>query len=190
MAWRRRAARVSPVTLPCPEPVRSARCPVKREGACMTRDGEPPHRQPGSAPTLAEIGEDALVTGMISGFRPLPDWVRVGPGDDAAVLSVSGSLVVSTDTLVEGRDFLREWSSGHDVGVKLAAQNFADIAAMGAVPVALLVSLAAPGSVAVQWTSAVVAGLDDEARRAGAYVVGGDVSSATEIVLTGTAIGR
>ena len=58
--------------------------------------------------------------------------------------------MVSTDTLVEGADFRQDWSGGRDVGVKLAAQNFADIAAMGARPVALVVSLAAPPRCA--WT--------------------------------------
>lgn len=155
----------------------------------MTPDGERPGGEPVRPVTVGKIGEDALVSGIIAQLRPLPDWVRVGPGDDAAVLSVGGDVVASTDTLVEGRDFLREWSSGHDVGVKLAAQNFADIAAMGAVPMALLVSLSAPESLAVEWTSGIVAGLDDETARAGAFVVGGDVSSAAEIVLTGTALG-
>jgi len=139
--------------------------------------------------TLAGLGEDALVRGILSRYGPMPPFVRVGPGDDAAVLDLSGPVVVSTDTLVEGRDFLRRWSSGVDVGVKVAAQNFADIAAMGARPVALLVSLAAPSSLPAAFADDLARGLDDECRRAGAAVVGGDVSDSDALVITATALG-
>ncbi len=139
--------------------------------------------------TLAEIGEDALVRAIMGRYGPMPAFVRVGPGDDAAVLDLPGPLVASTDTLVDRRDFRREWSDGADVGVKLAAQNFADIAAMGARPLALLVSLAAPSSLPVRFADDVARGLDDECRRAGAAVVGGDVSDADCLVVTGTALG-
>ncbi len=96
---------------------------------------------------------------------------------------------MSTDTLVEGFDFRREWSCGRDVGVKVAAQNLADVAAMGARPLALLVSLAAPADLAAGWARDLADGLEEECARAGAAVVGGDVSEAREIVLTGTALG-
>ena len=65
-----------------------------------------------------------------------------------------------------------------DIGAKAAAQNLADIAAMGAVPVALLVGFAAPGDLAVAWARELVAGLAEECARAGATVAGGDVSGA------------
>ena len=139
--------------------------------------------------TLAGLGEDALVRGILGRYGPMPAFVRVGPGDDAAVLDLSGPVVASTDTLVEGRDFLRRWSTGVDVGVKLVAQNFADIAAMGARPVALLVSLAAPSDLPVAFADDLARGLDDECRRAAAAVVGGDVSDSDCLVITGTALG-
>jgi thiamine-monophosphate kinase len=138
---------------------------------------------------LAELGEDGLIASVVSRYGAPSAAVRIGPGDDAAVLDLAGPLVVSTDTVVEGYDFVRDWSSAHDVGVKVAAQNFADVAAMGGRPVALLVSLAAPSDLSGDWAVGLADGLADECRRAGAQVVGGDVSQAAEIVVTGTALG-
>jgi len=146
---------------------------------------------------LGDLGEDGLIAAVVSRYRSVgPDsaagqgaGIRIGPGDDAAVLDVHGPVVVSTDTVVEGYDFRRDWSSAHDVGVKVAAQNLADVAAMGARPLALVVSLAAPSDLDAGWATDLADGLEDECRRAGAHVVGGDVSEAGEIVITGTALG-
>jgi thiamine-monophosphate kinase len=120
---------------------------------------------------------------------PDPDAI-VGNGDDAAVLRLPDSRVVATtDMLVENRHFRLEWSTGADVGVKAAAQNLADVAAMGAIPVALLVGLAAPRDLPVAWAEELAGGLALEAGRAGAHVVGGDLSGADEIVVSVTALG-
>jgi thiamine-monophosphate kinase len=114
----------------------------------------------------------------------------LGPGDDAAVVATpDGRVVASTDLLVENRHFRRDWSTGNDVGHKAAARNFADIAAMGAVPTALLVGLAAPGTLELSWVDGLMAGLREECGEVGAAVVGGDVTAAELITLGVTALG-
>jgi thiamine-monophosphate kinase len=114
----------------------------------------------------------------------------VGIGDDAAVLAAPDSRVVaSVDLLVEGRHFRRDWSGPVDIGGKAAVQSLADIAAMGAVPTALLVGLAAPGDLPVSWAEGLATGLAQESARAGASVAGGDVSEAPAITLSVTALG-
>ena len=142
--------------------------------------------------TVAEVGEDPLVAGLITRY-PGADWLLVGPGDDAAVLDLSarypGQLVFCTDTLVEGQDFRRDWSTARDVGIKAAAQNYADIAAMGGRPHALLVSLTTPGDLPESWARELADGLAEESGRAGAVVAGGDLSAGAELVVTGTALG-
>src|SRR5487761_1781136 len=65
----------------------------------------------------------------------------------------------------------------------------ADVAAMGAVPEALLVGLAAPSALPVTWATGLASGLAGEAARAGAHVIGGDVSEASLIMVSVTAIG-
>src|SRR5215472_12295339 len=95
--------------------------------------------------TVADLGEFGLIA-AIQALLPPVAGAEVGVGDDAAVLSIpDGRVVASTDLLVEGRHFRRDWSSGADIGAKAAAQNLADVAAMGADPIALLVGFAAPG---------------------------------------------
>jgi thiamine-monophosphate kinase len=115
----------------------------------------------------------------------------LGPGDDAAVVATpDGRVVASTDLLIEHRHFRRDWSTANDVGHKAAARNFADIAAMGAVPTALLVGLGAPGTLEVDWVDGLVAGLREECGEVGAAVVGGDVTAADVVLSRRTARAR
>lgn len=119
-----------------------------------------------------------------------PTATLIGPGDDAAVLATSdGRVVASTDLLLENRHFRRDWSTANDIGHKAAARNFADIAAMGAQPTALLVGLAAPATTEVAWLDGLLAGFAEECAEVGAGIVGGDVSSADQVILAVTAFG-
>jgi thiamine-monophosphate kinase len=114
----------------------------------------------------------------------------VGPGDDAALVSASdGRVLVSCDVLVEGRHFRRDWSSATDVGHRAAAANLADIAAMGGVPTALLVSLCLPPDVEPGWPEQLADGLGAECEIVGAAVVGGDMSGSSVITIAVTALG-
>jgi thiamine-monophosphate kinase len=119
---------------------------------------------------------------------------EVGPGDDAAVVrSPDGRVVITTDVLVEGRHFRRDWSSAEDVGHKAAATNLADVAAMGAAPTALVVGLACPADTPTSWLEGVAEGMAEECAPLGAAVVGGDLVAAAPdsgaVVLSVTALG-
>ena len=121
---------------------------------------------------------------------PAGPLTSVGIGDDAAVVGApSGSVVAAVDLLIEGRHFRRDWSAAYDVGVKAAARSLADIAAMGAVSTALLVALAAPGTLPARWATDLADGLAAEAARAGAGIVGGDTARADFVILSVTALG-
>jgi thiamine-monophosphate kinase len=140
---------------------------------------------------VGELGEFGLIAALSEWLPPGPRTL-VGIGDDAAVLAVPGGQVVaSTDFLLEGRHFRRDWSSGRDVGHKAAARSLADIAAMGAVPTALLVALAAPPDLPVGWAREFAAGLAAECARVRpqAGVVGGDTARADAVLLAVTALG-
>ncbi len=139
--------------------------------------------------TVGDLGEFGLIAAFAARL-PRGGRTVVGIGDDAAVLATPDGRVVATmDLMVEARHFRRDWSGPADIGAKAAARNLADVAAMGAVPVALLVGLAAPGDLAVAWAQDLVAGMAAECARTGATVVGGDVSSADTIMLAVAALG-
>lgn len=139
--------------------------------------------------TVADLGEFGLIAEM-KALLPAGRAQLVGIGDDAAVIRAPDARVVATmDLLVEGRHFRRDWSGAFDIGCKAAARNLADIAAMGAVPTALLVGFATPGDLPAEWARDLVRGLAQESGRGGASVAGGDVSSADTIMIAVTALG-
>jgi thiamine-monophosphate kinase len=138
---------------------------------------------------LAETGEFGLIARVIARLGAGPASL-LGPGDDAAVVAArDGRVVATTDVLVEGRHFRRDWSSATEVGHRAAAANMADIAAMGAVPTALLVALCAPAELDVRWAEELADGLGAEAAEAGASVVGGDMSASPTLTIAVTALG-
>ncbi|WP_201784640.1 thiamine-phosphate kinase [Nonomuraea pusilla] len=139
--------------------------------------------------TVGDLGEFGVV-GRIAGRLPQGATVLLGPGDDAAMVAApDGRVVVSTDLLIEGRHFRRDWSSGYDVGRKAAAQNLADVAAMGATPTSIVVGLGMPPDLSAEWLDALTDGFRDECALVGASVVGGDVTRCDLVVLGVTALG-
>lgn len=143
---------------------------------------------------LRDLSEAQLLEQLFPLFAGTtgPAGVLIGPGDDAALLSApSGAVVLTTDSMVRGRDWRDDWSAAAEVGRKVVAQNVADIAAMGAVPTGLLVALAADPDTDVAWLVDLNGGIAAAARDAGAPVVGGDLSSAGQdtVIVSITAVG-
>jgi len=141
--------------------------------------------------TLGSIGEIAVLQRL---FPRLPEAesTLVGPGDDAAVLAVpDGRVVITTDTMVQGPDFRRAWSSPFQLGWKAAVTNLSDVAAMGARPTALLVALIAPADTPVTDLEELADGFREacNALAPGCGVVGGDLSVADSLTLAITAFG-
>lgn len=146
-------------------------------------------RNPEADGTLAGLGEFGLIA-QITEDLPLGDAVVLGPGDDAAVVALDGDLVVSTDTMVEGVHFRREWSLAPEVGAKAIAAAVADLEAMGATPVALVVALTAPSDLPASWARQCAQGMRLEAARSGSSLVGGDTTRGPAIVITVTVHGQ
>jgi thiamine-monophosphate kinase len=116
----------------------------------------------------------------------------VGVGDDAAAVSWGGeTLLLTTDTLLEGIHFRRSTTTLREIGAKAMAVNVSDIAAMGGEPRYALLALALPPSLAVAEIDELYAGVLDMARQHGVAVVGGDTCAAPGgVVLSVTLVGR
>ena len=139
--------------------------------------------------TMAQAGEFPLIARLQEIFTQ-GEQVLVGPGDDAAVLRIrNGHVVVSTDLLVEGRHFRRDWASAGDIGHRAAAANLSDVNAMGGRAHSLTIGLAAPPDLPVQWALDFAAGFAEECALVGASIVGGDLTSADSVVVAVTVIG-
>jgi thiamine-monophosphate kinase len=150
-----------------------------------------PGTTPGSSPgsTLADLGEFGLTRALADVF-PQGQQVLVGPGDDAAVVTVpDGRVVVSTDLHVDTRHFRRDWASAEEIGHRVAAANLSDLNAMGGHATALTVGLAAPADLPVSWALDLARGIADECALVGASVVGGDLSGADQLVVAVTVLG-
>jgi thiamine-monophosphate kinase len=127
---------------------------------------------------LSEVGELGLLAELER--RGLAQRIE----HDAAALD--DGVVVTQDALVEGVHFRLDWISWRDLGWRAAAVNLSDLAASGADPEALIVTLAAPASTNVDDVLELYAGL----REAGVPVLGGDTTHADKLFLSVTAIGR
>lgn len=139
--------------------------------------------------TVSDLGEFSLIEALTPLFAQ-GEQVLVGPGDDAAVLRVrNGHVVVSTDLMVEGRHFRRDWAEAEDVGHRAAAQNLSDINAMGGRATSLTIGLATPPDLPVQWVLDFARGFADECALVGASVVGGDLTRADQVMVAVTVIG-
>ena len=140
--------------------------------------------------TIGEIGEFGLIDAVVQqlGTGPL---VLIGPGDDAAhVATGPEGTLISTDLLIEGRHFRRDWSSAQEIGIKAAACNLSDINAMGGTATALTIGFGAPADLPIEWAVDMARGFEQEAARVGAHVVGGDVTASDAIVIAVTVIGE
>ncbi len=118
--------------------------------------------------------------------------VLIGIGDDAAAWQPSRSRrsVITTDALIEGVHFSREWMSIHDVGVRSMAANLSDIAAMGARPILATVALGVPADVTSEMLLECYRGIAETARTAGTTIAGGDLSRAPALTLAITVVGE
>ena len=126
-------------------------------------------------------------------FGQVPTRGFEGIGDDCAVLPLDDerALVFTTDLLVEDVHFLRSAASAFEIGRKSLAVNLSDVAAMGAEPVASLLSIALTDETAGEWAEEFMQGYHDLSEQWSVPLVGGDTSrSKSGVTINITAIGR
>jgi thiamine-monophosphate kinase len=132
---------------------------------------------------LSQVGELGLLAelerrGLINGVEH--DAARIDP-------SPAGEILVATqDALIERVHFRLDWLDWRELGFRAAAVNLSDLAASGATPQALLVTLAAPGATLIDDVIAFYEGIAES----GVPVVGGDTTSSESVAVSITALGH
>jgi thiamine-monophosphate kinase len=127
---------------------------------------------------LSELGELGLLAEL--------ERRGLATGIEHDVAELGAGLVVTQDALVEGVHFRLDWTGFRELGYRAAAINLSDLAAAGAEPLALLVTLAAPGELELARVVELYEGLNEP----GVPITGGDTTSAPQLTLAVTAVGR
>jgi thiamine-monophosphate kinase len=140
--------------------------------------------------SLSELGEFGLIDRLraLTGEPPEGElWI----GDDTAVLRApGGTLLFTADLLVEGVHFDLAWTAPEDLGWKAIAVNASDVAAMGGTPRRALVSLGVRPGTEPGFLEALYRGMRACCDRFGLAVAGGDVSRASELVVSVAMLGN
>jgi len=138
---------------------------------------------------VKDIGEFGLIDRITR--KSKDKNVLVGIGDDAAVVEIKKDLqVLTTDCLVEGDHFRKEWFSAKQIGMKAIESNISDIAAMGAIPKYVLVSLALPKDLDVKFVEEMYQGMWESCDKYDIDIIGGNMTRSNQVVISITMIGE
>ena len=136
--------------------------------------------------TIKDLGEQ----GLLKIFR---QYCSAVVGDDAAAMGETLSdhqMVVTTDMLIDGVHFSDRTTSAEDVGWRAAAVNLSDLAAMGAKPWGVVMSVGLPPDTKVDWIESVYRGFSECLRTYGTELVGGDTVRSPIRTFSVTAFGQ
>ena len=136
------------------------------------------------------FSEAEVISVLKNIFATADPRVLVGIGDDAAVVKGDSQQVITTDMAIADIHFKTEWSSAFDIGRKITAANIADVLSMGATCDYLVAAVSLTGEEELAWIENLARGMKDEADRAGAAIVGGDIARSSVITIAMTAIGH
>jgi thiamine-monophosphate kinase len=139
---------------------------------------------------LEELGERKIIEIFAKNFDRCESEI-VGIGDDAAVFAIDEEnyLVVSTDLITQKNHMPRE-TTPEQIGRYAVNVNLSDIASMGAKPLGLLFSFGLPGELSDEFVEEISKGINEACKDHGTCVLGGDTKEHSEIVISGTALGK
>lgn len=136
------------------------------------------------------ISEHQIIAAISKIFATDDSRLLHGIGDDAAVVQGFAQQVYTSDMAVEDVHFKKQWSSAFDIGRKIAAANIADVLAMGAQCDYLTAALSLTGDEGITWVENLARGMKAECDKAGAHIVGGDISRGSQITIALSALGH
>jgi len=136
---------------------------------------------------MAERCEDRGERGLV---RRITEILGISEKDDCAMLEYGEKQLVWTTDMLHRRADFPEIATPRQIGWMTVAVNLSDVAAMGAVPLGLLVAAGIPPGTEVDFVEDLFAGMKDCARAFKTRVIGGDLDSHHELTLVGTALGE
>ena len=141
-------------------------------------------------PSVRDAGEHALLARIRARLPAPPAFVRLGAGDDAAIVEPARNAadVLTTDAIVEGVHFDRALMSPREIGHRALAVNLSDIAAMGATPRVALVSMGLPEDLALDDFDALFDGLAGLAAVHATAIVGGNLTRSPGPLFVGVTV--
>jgi thiamine-monophosphate kinase len=145
--------------------------------------------RPGSESALP-AGELAIIAGLREKCRKIGGELRLGIGDDCALLrpTPGEEIAITTDFTLENVHFRRDWHPAESVGHRCLARGLSDLSAMGARPIAAFLSLAVPRELTVgrrgqpSWVERFFDGLLALADKARVPLAGGDTAESPQIL--------
>jgi thiamine-monophosphate kinase len=135
---------------------------------------------------LCDIGEKSAVEALIGRIGPSGD---IGLGDDAAAVRLGSRYLVASTDLVTRKTHFPKPTTPFQMGWMAAAVNFSDIAAMGALPLGLLVAMGLPRETELETVEGIADGIGACAEQVSADYLGGDTKETDDICLVGTSLG-
>jgi thiamine-monophosphate kinase len=137
---------------------------------------------------VKDVGEFGLINKITRKCKGKD--ILVGIGDDAAIVRSEGLSVLTTDCMVEGDHFRRDWFSAEQIGMKAIEVNVSDVAAMGGAPRFVLVSLALPKDLDIKFVERMYKGMWKVCDKYKINIVGGNMTRAEQIVISITIVGK
>lgn len=141
------------------------------------------------------MSEFDLIDTVTSGFPLYQANIIKGIGDDCAVWQEgtgqdSRLRVLTTDSMVEGDHFLKDWFTPEQIGHRFLMSNISDVAAMGAVPVFLFVALVLDDATNPEWIERLYNGMREVCATFKVSLMGGNVTHGKTLSLTATVVGE
>jgi len=160
---------------------------IVKAGRAISKKEPPSIREPMSR--LSEIGEKEAVRRIQELVAERGASGNIGPGDDAAGVDMGVIYLIATTDIMAQSTHILPGMTYWQVGWSLAAINFSDVAAMGAKPIGLLVSMGLPRDFDSKDLDEVFRGILDCCDFVGGELLGGDTKETKEITLAGSALG-
>jgi thiamin-phosphate kinase len=141
-------------------------------------------------PWTDEFGLIKKLIDMAQDRSPAMDYLKVPPGDDAALLCPLTRPVITTDAQKEGVHFHLDWQELKEIGMKAVEITFSDLAACYATPVGLFVNLSLPSQMTDTMVQSLYEGIYGALSRHGCALGGGNISRASQFSIDLFAIGQ